>query len=323
MDDKAVFLLVSRFSTRGEYISIESGDPVLKADIAAYKFHNPTHMLVSNDKNQLEDAIKIMESDLHKSVLRVYNEYHLLKPNEFINVNPTGRTDTMKTPGAGYIKGDKLRICYSRHTDDVTTKSRTEYLKTVEKIVCQIPNFKRNLEKTSIISSPSESSKKVVSDEKPKKTETKKIKKETIPNALKLRVFNKHFGRDVREGKCFCCKARITSDSFSCAHVIPEKYGGELHENNLRPVCVTCNSTMGTMLLHEYMVRQGYDLPETDHDEMCWIWLAKAMVQLEKVGERKEWPTKKDKNEFDKLTNPKKDIRVRLDNFAKAFAKSN
>lgn len=148
----------------------------------------------------------------------------------------------------------------------------------------------------------------------------KSSKKQNIPQAVKKRVFNEYCGRDAREGQCFCCKARITSDSFSCAHVVPEKYGGEIDLTNLRPVCVTCNSSMGTMLLHEYMVRQGYQLPETSPDEMSWIWLAKAMTILEKIGESKlTWETKKSKAEYSKLTNPKKDIRVRLNAFASAF----
>lgn len=150
-------------------------------------------------------------------------------------------------------------------------------------------------------------------NEKPKR-------KQNIPSAIKKKVFNEYCGRDAREGQCFCCKARITSDSFSCAHVLPEKYGGEIDLPNLRPVCVTCNSSMGTMLLHEYMIRQKYELPEINPDEMSWIWLAKAMMIIEKIGESHlSWGTKKDKNEYLKLTNPKKDIRVRLNTFAKAF----
>jgi len=34
--------------------------------------------------------------------------------------------------------------------------------------------------------------------------------------------------------------------SFHCGHVIAEKNGGSIEIANLRPICQSCNSSMGT-----------------------------------------------------------------------------
>jgi len=55
--------------------------------------------------------------------------------------------------------------------------------------------------------------------------------------------------------KCYCCdiEALHITKSWHCGHVIAEHNGGLLEVENLRPVCGSCNSSMGTQNLYDYM----------------------------------------------------------------------
>ena len=55
--------------------------------------------------------------------------------------------------------------------------------------------------------------------------------------------------------KCYCCDAEKLhiAKSWHCGHVIAEHNGGNLTVENLRPICGSCNSSMGTQNLYDYM----------------------------------------------------------------------
>ena len=58
------------------------------------------------------------------------------------------------------------------------------------------------------------------------------------------------------DGICQCCKTTpIHSTNFDCGHIISEKNGGKVHLENLRPICRTCNSSMGTQNMDDYIVK--------------------------------------------------------------------
>ena len=91
--------------------------------------------------------------------------------------------------------------------------------------------------------------------EKPKK---EKPKKKIIPLALKRNVWNKHIGEEIGKTLCLCCKLTdISQMNFSCGHIISENNGGEINLNNLKPICVSCNSSMGTKNMDEFIQNYG------------------------------------------------------------------
>jgi hypothetical protein len=95
-------------------------------------------------------------------------------------------------------------------------------------------------------------------DDITKKT-TKKTPKKSIPATLKRKVWNKYIGEDIGKSTCLCCKlSTITQLSFNCGHIIAESKGGELKMDNLKPICQSCNSSMGTMNMDEYMLKLGF-----------------------------------------------------------------
>jgi 5-methylcytosine-specific restriction endonuclease McrA len=86
-----------------------------------------------------------------------------------------------------------------------------------------------------------------------------KTKKKPIPPNLKRNVWNKYIGEDIGKAKCTCCRlVDITQLSFHCGHIIAEAKGGELKMDNLKPICQSCNSSMSTMNMNEYIEKYGF-----------------------------------------------------------------
>lgn len=84
-------------------------------------------------------------------------------------------------------------------------------------------------------------------------------KKAAIPLMLKRHVWNKYIGETVGTAQCYCCKLSVISQmSFHCGHVVAENKGGKLSVDNLRPICQSCNSSMGTTDMFEYMSTCGF-----------------------------------------------------------------
>jgi len=90
----------------------------------------------------------------------------------------------------------------------------------------------------------------IVSEQKPK---TIMKKKDQIPKKVKEEVWNKYIGDDIPKHLCLCCKLnRIKMVDFQVGHVISEKDGGTLAISNLRPICASCNHSMGSENMLEY-----------------------------------------------------------------------
>lgn len=68
-----------------------------------------------------------------------------------------------------------------------------------------------------------------------------------IPLALREQVWLLWCGDKYFKHKCVVtwCENTITPFSFEVGHNIPESKGGSTNINNLRPICVKCNRSMG------------------------------------------------------------------------------
>ena len=76
-----------------------------------------------------------------------------------------------------------------------------------------------------------------------------------VPKALKKVLWANHFGK-MFKGKCFVCKSQtIYRDNFHAGHVIAVANGGKYLIENLRPICQSCNSCMGTENLDDFKAR--------------------------------------------------------------------
>jgi len=83
-------------------------------------------------------------------------------------------------------------------------------------------------------------------------------KRVKIPKALKDAVWDANIGSDKANGLCACCKKQIHIRSFDCGHKISVIHGGATSLENLIPLCVTCNRSMGEMDLTEFMHKFGF-----------------------------------------------------------------
>ena len=88
-----------------------------------------------------------------------------------------------------------------------------------------------------------------------------KITKKKIKNI----IWEKYGSVDLNnqnEGRCFCCNKVLLRNEPSThfGHVIPKSKGGEYTVENIRPVCIMCNSGTGgmhTMHMYEYIIRKN------------------------------------------------------------------
>ena len=71
--------------------------------------------------------------------------------------------------------------------------------------------------------------------------------KAKIPAALREQVWRNAFGEKFFKNKCSVtwCETRISPFDFQVGHNVPESKGGTLELNNLKPICVRCNLSMG------------------------------------------------------------------------------
>lgn len=73
-------------------------------------------------------------------------------------------------------------------------------------------------------------------------------RKETIPRALREQVWIRTAGRQF-EIQCpiHWCRNIVTVFDFHVGHNIPERAGGTLDLENLKPLCARCNLSMGSL----------------------------------------------------------------------------
>jgi hypothetical protein len=85
-------------------------------------------------------------------------------------------------------------------------------------------------------------------------TINKKKKKLKIPATIKRLVWNTYIGENIGKSKCLCCNLTdITQLNFSCGHIISEYYGGKISIDNLKPICLSCNLSMGTQNMNDFI----------------------------------------------------------------------
>lgn len=78
-------------------------------------------------------------------------------------------------------------------------------------------------------------------------------KKKKIPPVKRKKVWEKFIGNKATD-VCMCCReTEISMLNFDCGHILAESEGGTLDVSNLRPICKSCNSSMGTMNMNDYM----------------------------------------------------------------------
>jgi HNH endonuclease len=103
----------------------------------------------------------------------------------------------------------------------------------------------------------------VVSDGKRETELTSPVKaakngrKKPIPPKMKGDIWSTHMG-NVLKSKCYACLiSDIAATSYHAGHIESEAKGGEITVRNIRPICQSCNSSMGTNHMFEWLKDQN------------------------------------------------------------------
>lgn len=76
-----------------------------------------------------------------------------------------------------------------------------------------------------------------------------------IPKAVRNAVWIEHCGR-VFDAKCLCCGLEnISVFNYHCGHVLSRKNGGLATTDNLRPICASCNTSMGSTQMDQFIAQ--------------------------------------------------------------------
>ncbi len=75
--------------------------------------------------------------------------------------------------------------------------------------------------------------------------------RKSIPSSVKEKLWLNYNGKKY-QGLCFVCKKEIDTKNFEAGHVIPASKNGSDNISNLRPICKSCNRSMGDMNLNEF-----------------------------------------------------------------------
>jgi hypothetical protein len=79
--------------------------------------------------------------------------------------------------------------------------------------------------------------------------------RKTIPKKIRGEAWKNQFG-DSTKGACFCCKKELDIfDNWHAGHILSHSNGGTDTSNNLRPVCGSCNLSMGTENMDDFKKR--------------------------------------------------------------------
>ena len=95
-----------------------------------------------------------------------------------------------------------------------------------------------------------------------------------IPPKLRKQVWETHM-KEPRSayGPCVVCKEEIHILNFECGHVISHVNGGNLLVDNLRPICGSCNKSMGKKNFYDYIEEffpsESESTTESSPDILC------------------------------------------------------
>ena len=87
-------------------------------------------------------------------------------------------------------------------------------------------------------------------------------RRKSIPKAVKNSVWAKYIGANKAEGACYVCKRTIHITDFDVGHNKARSKGGSDNISNLRPICRTCNTSMGTQSIESFKAKH-FSKPKT------------------------------------------------------------
>lgn len=82
--------------------------------------------------------------------------------------------------------------------------------------------------------------------------------REPINKSLRYQVWITYGSAESLFTACYCCEKQIEINAYHCGHVMASAHGGRSKLANLRPVCASCNLSMGTKNMRDFIVDCGF-----------------------------------------------------------------
>jgi len=82
------------------------------------------------------------------------------------------------------------------------------------------------------------------------KKEASPPKRQNIPQRIRKKVWDIENGESC-DGRCYICQDTIHILNFHCGHDVAVSKGGETTVDNMKPICSSCNLSMGTKTMKE------------------------------------------------------------------------
>lgn len=89
----------------------------------------------------------------------------------------------------------------------------------------------------------------------------------TITKRNTISQEDKDYLFELSQGMCYCCNKSITKELGKMGHIISHHFGGTETLNNLRYVCDTCNSDMGTSDMYEFIIHNKLNSQHFNNDK--------------------------------------------------------
>lgn len=71
----------------------------------------------------------------------------------------------------------------------------------------------------------------------------------------------------LSQGICYCCGTNVSREHGKLGHIISHHFGGTETRDNIRYVCNTCNTNMGTADMYEYIIHNKLNSQHLKHDK--------------------------------------------------------
>ncbi len=230
-----------------------------------YAIYDENYQEHIETNREFEKLVRLYEDFICRHNLQSYSIYYYKNPNvQQVNyysyiVSPYVRdnrfTFELYQELHGLLSGYLTNLINIKKIKEKVSNKKPNQIETEQEKPAKVVKTK----KTKELAHQANQTQPAQADEEPEKeTKGKKPKKKPIPVALKRNVWNKWIGEAIGKSKCMCCKlTEITMLNFACGHIVAEANGGELKLDNLKPICVSCNSSMGTQNMNTYIEKYG------------------------------------------------------------------
>lgn len=234
---------------------------------------NILQVITTEPKNSLYyniSTLSFVKLSSIKKAFNVNNKFHfvsklsntdLFKHISEILKNPGVRTRTAPEPSRNIVNSseeEKEENSEENSDDDYEIKESDDSTESSEE---ELENPKREphvkIEESIPKSSKIEEIKFDEIESSNKKSSRKEpAKRKSIPAKVRQMTWRKYIGSTM-DGNCWCCGTAISFEGWHAGHVIPASKGGPDTVPNLRPLCASCNLSMGNMAMSEFISRYG------------------------------------------------------------------